>query len=912
MGNANQYSFRVLFVVSIFVVGLLTPLLTPALTAFAAGETLSNVADVTGRPGKDTAITGLQVGGTGDDEVSVSLYVPSGELWFDDYGNVSFEGYNQGTNIKMNGTRSEVNYALSNLMYVGDDEGTVKVEVLLGGGDYNSENKHVYKVVADSGITWDDARQAAEEMEYGGVNGYLATITSPEEDAFISERIDNSGWIGASDDEVEDEWRWVTGPEGAMDGGDGLLFWEGTENGTLVPEQHANWSPGEPNNNNVDDDSEGDGEGGGIEDGEDCGQIWFTEGSNGQWNDLDCEGDGNEYYVVEFGGTTPESLPEIESTTFDITIAREITQIDSCDELFDLDEEYAANTIELTADIDCNGRTEGPLFYDEEQDEYEDFTGIFQGNGFTIKNLIIANDDSSHVGLTGYSEGAEYHNLFLDTISLEGGFHNGVLAGHVQDSIIAENIHATNITMTAARGDDAYIEEMGVLFGTVGVSSEYGESNIEHVSVQGTFDVSDVESVSGVGGLIGSLYSEGNLTIKQAYADVDIIANNVSNETNSVGGLIGSFEADVYDEQDVVAGIHDSYTWGSITAPDGSDVGGLIGYVANSSNGDADTTFSVENSYSWMDVTADSDVGGLIGYVSEIDYEDGTYGYELRNSFYAGTLDGNQDTGIIIGSYTDYEEEYSTLTFDNVWYDANKIDDYDCVSNMSVDECNAANSDGSQPNYFINNKTSAPMDEWNFDTIWRTNAGTPPVFKPFAGNDGDQDGINNYIESRAPNNGDGNNDGIADSEQSHVASLKNSGDGKYVTLVVDDVCALEDVNVKAEVTKPVQDSGYDYPGGLVRFGADCGTPGYTTNVKLYFYGLDSNLVVRKYNPNTNAYFTITSATKAPQTIGGQAVTVVSYQITDGGTLDVDNTVNGTIVDPVGLGLIGVGSPKTGL
>ena len=40
--------------------------------------------------------------------------------------------------------------------------------------------------------------------------------------------------------------------------------------------------------------------------------------------------------------------------------------------------------------------------------------------------------------------------------------------------------------------------------------------------------------------------------------------------------------------------------------------------------------------------------------------------------------------------------------------------------------------------------------------------------------------------------------------------------------------------------------------------------------------------------------------------------VASYQVADGGILDLDNQADGTIVDPAGLALQAVGVPNTGL
>ena len=76
-------------------------------------------------------------------------------------------------------------------------------------------------------LTWDEARAAAETKTFAGVTGYLVTITSAEENAFVASRIPGASnvWIGASDAGVEGDWRWVTGPEGANGG---TRFWYST------------------------------------------------------------------------------------------------------------------------------------------------------------------------------------------------------------------------------------------------------------------------------------------------------------------------------------------------------------------------------------------------------------------------------------------------------------------------------------------------------------------------------------------------------------------------------------------------------------------------------------------------------------------------------------------------------------
>lgn len=175
------------------------------------------------------------------------------------------------------------------------------------------------------------------------------------------------------------------------------------------------------------------------------------------------------------------------------------------------------------------------------------------------------------------------------------------------------------------------------------------------------------------------------------------------------------------------------------------------------------------------------------------------------------------------------------------------------------------------------------------------------------GDGADDDGISDAVEDAAPNNGDGNNDGTPDSEQNNVTSLSSPVSNKYVTLEVDSDCDLSNVGITSEDSKAVKDSGYTYPAGLLNFTAAC----EESNVRVFFYG-EADAAVRKYNPATNAYFTITSATKTTEVISDQTATVVTYSVTDGGDLDVDGLDDGVITDPVGLGVLSTSSPNTGV
>ncbi|HKQ50664.1 MAG TPA: hypothetical protein VJZ71_21515 [Phycisphaerae bacterium] len=115
------------------------------------------------------------------------------------------------------------------LAWTGDAKGSIVLWSSLNGG-----NDHYYERVDDLGLTWDQARVAAENRTYSGVDGYLATITSAAENGFIINNLGGAALIKYSlggfqiseSQEPAGGWQWVTGE----------------------PWSYTNWAPGEPNN----------------------------------------------------------------------------------------------------------------------------------------------------------------------------------------------------------------------------------------------------------------------------------------------------------------------------------------------------------------------------------------------------------------------------------------------------------------------------------------------------------------------------------------------------------------------------------------------------------------------------------------------------------------------------------------
>jgi hypothetical protein len=117
---------------------------------------------------------------------------------------------------------------------------------------YDAGNDRYYEVVLyedGDDRTWHAARSAAaaRTIQGGAYRGYLATITSESDNAYILEQIGDRFnfhplWIGASDDGSEGEWSWVTGPDA------GLKFWSGGLDGSAPAGVFSAWQDLEPNN----------------------------------------------------------------------------------------------------------------------------------------------------------------------------------------------------------------------------------------------------------------------------------------------------------------------------------------------------------------------------------------------------------------------------------------------------------------------------------------------------------------------------------------------------------------------------------------------------------------------------------------------------------------------------------------
>ncbi len=176
------------------------------------------------------------------------------------------------TSSDLSATGADFQAVLQNVAISGASS-NVSISANLGKPVYRSENGHYYEFVSvPSPVgtalpTWTASKTAAELSRFLGLQGYLASVTSAEENAFLTATFDSRGWIGAQAD-VNRKWTWV----GAASPENGKSFWIGNvaSSSTNADLTYSNWDPfdgGEPNNFG-------------------SGELYVQFTTGGRWNDL--------------------------------------------------------------------------------------------------------------------------------------------------------------------------------------------------------------------------------------------------------------------------------------------------------------------------------------------------------------------------------------------------------------------------------------------------------------------------------------------------------------------------------------------------------------------------------------------------------------------------------------------------
>jgi len=245
-----------------------------------------------------------------------------------------------------------------------------------------------------------------------------------------------------------------------------------------------------------------------------------------------------------------------------------------------------------TADIDLNV---APYNTGQGWVPIPDFTGSYDGDGFTISDLMINRPATDTVGLFATVKGGTLTKLTLSGPSVTGKNVVSALAGYVSKATL-KNIAVTNPKLTGSA-------HIGALIGDSRNNSVIRESHASGGSIQAT----------GIaGGLVGNMWSG---TITASYSTGMEI-----NSNTSPGGLVGRAQNGTV--------ITTSYSIGMKIS--GSGAAGLVGYAGN---------IQLENSYAINRVFPGTIIGG--GLVTS------THNSTIINSYSASVVTGAKGAGLV-------------------------------------------------------------------------------------------------------------------------------------------------------------------------------------------------------------------------------------------------------------------------
>ena len=235
--------------------------------------------------------------------------------------------------------------------------------------------------------------------------------------------------------------------------------------------------------------------------------------------------------------------------------------------------------------------------YDLDAGTGQGFTGVLDGNGYTISNLTINRPDEDYVGLFAVigdpntTTGGEVRNLGIEGVDIVGYYVVGGLAGGL----------CGTITNCYVIGDITgnYIGAGGLVGQNMGI-------------ITNSYAAGSVEGNDYIGGLVG-----GNIgTISNSYASGSV--------NDYIGGLVGGN----------IGTISNSYASGSVKGND--YIGGLVGYNYYG---------TISNSYATGLVQGATYTGGLVGYNAATWVENSNWNTETTGQSVAvGYNDGGTES----------------------------------------------------------------------------------------------------------------------------------------------------------------------------------------------------------------------------------------------------------------------------
>ena len=370
-------------------------------------------------------------------------------------------------------------------------------------------------------------------------------------------------------------------------------------------------------------------------------------------------------------------------------------------------EKYADTYFELTEDIDLGGKEWTPVGETVADlimggHEYFVFSGNFDGNGYTIKNLTIGTETSPYsgdvCGLFGATSGT-IEDVVLENVSINyvGGNHSSGYGFHMGGALVGYSmgdiVNCTVIGLDMKAGSDGSYVALNSIGGLVGIQD--GDTTVSHSRVSGKIEESTKKG--NVGGFVGTLAKGSSAKYCGADVSVEVTGNG---RGIAVGGFVGIGNGVTIDE----TLIENCYATGNITGAEYA--GGFVGNISglNISNcyakGDVSNSF-VGASFMGTDAASNNYYGTVkncyaTGLVSDI--SSSAYAFAMQDTMNRSTI---QNCYYNIQNTAKNTESAASLTIDDM-----KTDSFLNVLNGSSNVWNKRDNDtpacGAEPADYSN------------------------------------------------------------------------------------------------------------------------------------------------------------------------------------------------------------------
>ncbi len=359
-------------------------------------------------------------------------------------------------------------------------------------------------------------------------------------------------------------------------------------------------------------------------------------------------------------------------------------KITTCAQLQEIGSDLAAS-YKIMNNIDCSASMFTPI-----GNTGPGFTGTLDGGFNTISGINAIELSGHHVGMFRLVNGATVSNLTITDSAVQGESYVGVLTGGTAGFCSIEHVTITN---SNAMG----LALIGGLAGSLFRCSA-SDSGTSNTTVNGT-------NSSGATSEIGGFAGEVNMAdVSRSYVLGGGVTANIDDPTQAqyTGGFAGT--------DGNGANIEDSFTTANVTGH--NYVGGMSGRVNDS---------AYVHAYASGSVTATgSNVGGFAGGL-----DDGV----ITDSFSVGSV-----SGFTAGGFVGVTNAGLPGDIISSYWDVSRSGQADCVGDLQITvDCTGVNVSNAAPNYFFNNHTNAPLNHWDFSTIWRTNATSYPTLQSVPG-----------------------------------------------------------------------------------------------------------------------------------------------------------------------------------